>query len=804
MSEHQAGGDGSSSSSIQPSLSSLSLAAAAGAKPFVPGGGSGNNSGHAALTYSAAPLTAAAVNAAPFVPGSVSAATTSDISAAAAPFVPRSAQHSIEVEAGGAGAAAAASSSALPDDDDLLGSMTAAEGTEAAAAAAGAAGAGAAAEGHYPHHHHQLHTVPPSVAAATVAAAAAAAALAAASVSAYRPGGGVGGGFAGRAAAASSSAAAASSGGGGGGVAGGGGIAGLASALARARAAAARSALEIRALAESHAAIALAQAGDDASGGPRGMPASVGPYHSLYPLEDVSSAGGHPHALSHSRFAHPAAAGGFTAHASSSFGGGGGGGGGGGRGRAGGGRPHHSSLGVLSLLVKGVSGDEGGAASATAVALRRLDPRRAPPSAELASRALAAVRDWAPLFGHPNLCVPLHAFVSSEDVTGGGGAGAGEGGGGAPALWFAHELLPGASTADELHLRGRNVGGGATASAGFIPPVAPGEDALWSYLVQLACALRAAHTAGLELRPGCLHASKVLILPGGRLKVGALGIPPTLAPGEAAGAAAGSGALAASQGADLAAVGRLCLALACHGGGVSPQQQQQQQQQQGGPLPPLSVEAAAARSSPEFAAIVAALLNADPSPAHVFVPPLNPRAPSAIATWHALAAALGGRLLSELDAGALREDAMAEQLRAEAGHGRMLRTLARLSAVTERPPSEDDGVRDRRWCESGDCYVLSLFRDYVFHQPAADGSPLLDWGHVAECLAKLDAGVPEKVLLLSRDGASMLVVTFADVKRCVEGAWRDLGARARAAQQQQGQLRQQQAAMMMAAGRGMM
>ena len=147
---------------------------------------------------------------------------------------------------------------------------------------------------------------------------------------------------------------------------------------------------------------------------------------------------------------------------------------------------------------------------------------------------------------------------------------------------------------------------------------------------------------------------------------------------------------------------------------------------------------------------------------------------------------------------------MAEQLRAEAGHGRMLRTLARLSAVTERPPSEDDGVRDRRWCESGDCYVLSLFRDYVFHQPAADGSPLLDWGHVAECLAKLDAGVPEKVLLLSRDGASMLVVTFADVKRCVEGAWRDLGARARAAQQQQGQLRQQQAAMMMAAGRGMM
>ena len=429
------------------------------------------------------------------------------------------------------------------------------------------------------------------------------------------------------------------------------------------------------------------------------------------------------------------------------------------------------------------------------------------------SRAAAAVRDWAPLRGHPNLCVPLPAFVSSEDVTGGGGAGAAEGGGGAPALWFAHELLPGASTMDELHLRGRNTSSSssshaAAAAAGFIPPVAPTEDALWSYLVQLTCALRAAHTAGLELRPGCLHPTKVLVLPGGRLKVGAVGIPTT--PGEAAAAAALAAdggaappeALQASQRADLAAVGRLCLTLACHGGGLGALAAQQQGSSSAAPL---SVEAAAARSSPEFAAIVAALLNADPNPNHVFIPPLSPsRAPAAIVTWHALAAALGGRLLSELDAGALREDALAEQLRAEAGHGRMLRALSRLSAVTERPPSNDDGVHDRRWCESGDCYVLSLFRDYVFHQPAADGSPLLDWGHVAECLAKLDAGVPEKLLLLSRDGASMLVVTFADVKRCVEGAWRDLGARARAAQQQQRfQHHHQQAAAMMAARGGM-
>ena len=46
---------------------------------------------------------------------------------------------------------------------------------------------------------------------------------------------------------------------------------------------------------------------------------------------------------------------------------------------------------------------------------------------------------------------------------------------------------------------------------------------------------------------------------------------------------------------------------------------------------------------------------------------------------------------------------------------------------------------------AGDRYLLKLFRDFVFHQSREDGSPVLDWGHVVECLNKLDAGLPEKV-----------------------------------------------------------
>jgi len=45
---------------------------------------------------------------------------------------------------------------------------------------------------------------------------------------------------------------------------------------------------------------------------------------------------------------------------------------------------------------------------------------------------------------------------------------------------------------------------------------------------------------------------------------------------------------------------------------------------------------------------------------------------------------------------------------------------------------------------AGDRYLLKLFRDFVFHQVGEDGAPLLEWGHIAEALAKLDAGLPEK------------------------------------------------------------
>ena len=70
--------------------------------------------------------------------------------------------------------------------------------------------------------------------------------------------------------------------------------------------------------------------------------------------------------------------------------------------------------------------------------------------------------------------------------------------------------------------------------------------------------------------------------------------------------------------------------------------------------------------------------------------------------------------------------------------------------------------------------MLQLFRDYVFHQADGAGRPVMDVGHVVSALNKLDAADPERIVLSSRDGRSLLVLTYADVARCLEGAFAEL------------------------------
>lgn len=62
----------------------------------------------------------------------------------------------------------------------------------------------------------------------------------------------------------------------------------------------------------------------------------------------------------------------------------------------------------------------------------------------------------------------------------------------------------------------------------------------------------------------------------------------------------------------------------------------------------------------------------------------------------------------------------------------------------------------------------------MFHQADDVGRPIMDLQHVISSLNKLDAALDEQIVLVSRDGKSMLVVTFANVASCLEKAYTDL------------------------------
>ena len=112
-------------------------------------------------------------------------------------------------------------------------------------------------------------------------------------------------------------------------------------------------------------------------------------------------------------------------------------------------------------------------------------------------------------------------------------------------------------------------------------------------------------------------------------------------------------------------------------------------------------------------------------------------------------------------------DGLEGELAKEVENGRLFRLTVKLGFINERHEFD----LDPEWSETGDRYLLKLFRDYVFHQVYDDGAPVLDWGHVVECLNKLDVGVPERIMLMSRDEQSIIVVSYADLKRCAEAAF---------------------------------
>lgn len=62
----------------------------------------------------------------------------------------------------------------------------------------------------------------------------------------------------------------------------------------------------------------------------------------------------------------------------------------------------------------------------------------------------------------------------------------------------------------------------------------------------------------------------------------------------------------------------------------------------------------------------------------------------------------------------------------------------------------------------------------MFHQVTEEGQPWIDMAHIVQCLNKLDVGAPEKICLMSRDEQSILVVSYTELRHCLDQSFQEL------------------------------
>lgn len=106
----------------------------------------------------------------------------------------------------------------------------------------------------------------------------------------------------------------------------------------------------------------------------------------------------------------------------------------------------------------------------------------------------------------------------------------------------------------------------------------------------------------------------------------------------------------------------------------------------------------------------------------------------------------------------------------ELENGRLFRLMCKLSCIYGRMESRIDV----NWSESGNKFPITLFYDYVFHQVDTSGKNVLDLTHVLRCLNKLDAGVPEKILLTTPDEMNCIMISYKELRDLIDSTFRSL------------------------------
>ncbi|BFZ54165.1 PAB-dependent poly(A)-specific ribonuclease subunit 3 [Savitreella phatthalungensis] len=314
-------------------------------------------------------------------------------------------------------------------------------------------------------------------------------------------------------------------------------------------------------------------------------------------------------------------------------------------------------------------------------------------------------------------------------------------------ICFVHALHPTADTLFEQHF--------STAARKFAGNAIIGEPLLWSYLIQLVSGLRAIHAQGLACR--VVDLSKILVTDKNRVRFGSCGVVDVLSASQD-----DLDDVLLKQRQDIWNLGACILSIAVNDAGVDATKRH-------------DLTKSAGKYSTELDSLLLRMLQGGKE---------NGSEISIDELVHAVAP----HALTNLDSALQYNDTLEGELARETENGRLVRLMSKLGFINERP--EYDG--DQAWSEAGGRYMLKLFRDYVFHQVDEQGNPVIDLAHVLTCLNKLDAGIDERITLVSRDEATCMIVSYRDLKQCAQQAFSDLRRRPTSQQQPQPQQQSQQ------------
>lgn len=125
--------------------------------------------------------------------------------------------------------------------------------------------------------------------------------------------------------------------------------------------------------------------------------------------------------------------------------------------------------------------------------------------------------------------------------------------------------------------------------------------------------------------------------------------------------------------------------------------------------------------------------------------------------------------LKALDTMAAFEDSadyMEGQLSSELENARLFRLMAKLNSLIS--------LSEKEKRENANLFVISLFHQFVFNSHDELGRPVVDLSKILVNLNKLDVGVDEKILLVSRDEDNCIIVSYKEIKDLIELTFRNI------------------------------